>query len=413
MKGLARLAAVFGGFLACAASGRFPSAAAQDAGVLVVRGRTVHTAVGAPIEDGIVVCRDGKIAAVGPAATVEVPGGAMVLEAAVVTPGLIDAHSVVGLSGRLNQPHDQDQLERSAPVQPELRAVDAYDPREALVAWVRSFGVTTIHTGHAPGAVISGQTLVAKTTGETVDEAVFVPFAMVAATIGEGATQDEEPPGTRAKAVALLRQELVRAKEYATGRDAGGEKQPDRDLRLETLAAVLAGERPLLVTAHRAHDIAAALRVREEFGLRMVLDGGAEAYLMLDELRAAGIPVIVHPTMARAGGETKNLGMETPHLLQEAGLLAALQSGYESYVPKTRVVLFEAAIAARYGCTFADALRLVTIDAARILGIDARVGSLEVGKDADLALYDGDPFEYTTHCTGVVIEGEVVSREAR
>jgi imidazolonepropionase-like amidohydrolase len=117
--------------------------------------------------------------------------------------------------------------------------------------------------------------------------------------------------------------------------------------------------------------------------------------------------------MVRASGEKLNLSMETPHLLQQAGLLTALQSGYESYVPKTRVVLFEAAIAARYGCSFDDALRLVTIDAARVLGIDERVGSIEAGKDADLALFDGDPFEYTSHCVGVVIEGEVVSSQVR
>ena len=128
---------------------------------------------------------------------------------------------------------------------------------------------------------------------------------------------------------------------------------------------------------------------------------------------AAEIPVIVHAPMVRAGGETSNLSMETPHLLQQAGLLTALQSGFEGYVPKTRVILYEAAIAARYGCSFDDALRLVTIDAARILGIAERVGSLEVGKDADLALYDGDPLEYTSHCIGVVIEGQVVSTVVR
>ncbi|MCP3919018.1 MAG: amidohydrolase family protein [bacterium] len=384
----------------------------QDPEVLAIRGETVHTAAGEPIQNGVVVCSGGKIVAVGPAGSITIPGGATVLEAAVVTPGLVDAHSVVGLAGWLNQNHDQDQIERSGPLQPELRAIDAYNPREELVAWLRSFGVTTVHTGHAPGAVITGQTLIAKTRGDTVEQSVFVPFAMVAATIGVGATGDEKPaPGTRAKAVAILRQELVRASEYRAKLE--GDEPPDRDLRLEALATVLAGERPLLVTAHRAHDIAAALRVRAEFDLRMVLDGGAEAYLMLDELRAAGVPVIVHATMARARAERRNLSMETPHLLQEAGIPVALQSGYESYVPKTRVVLFEAAIAARYGCSFDDALRLVTIDAARILGVDRRVGSLEVGKDADLGLYDGDPFEYTTHCVGVVIEGEAVSAEVR
>ena len=387
---------------------------AGSAQELYVVGETVHTLAGPVLEGAVVVCRDGKIASIEPAEGFEIPAEAETLTAKVVVPGLVDARSVVGLTGILNQDHDQDQLERSAPIQPELRAIDAYNPREPLVEWVRSFGVTTVHTGHAPGALVSGQTLVAKTSGDTVDEAVIRPFAMVAATLGEGARMTgEQAPGTRSKAVAMLRQELVRAQEYARELAEGGEGAPDRDLRLEALAAVLAGDNPLLVAAHRAHDIAAALRLREEFGFRMVLDGGAEAYLMIDALRTAEVPVVVHAPMVRATGERENASMETPHVLQRAGLLVAIQSGFEGYVPKTRVALFEAAIAARYGCSFEEALRLVTLDAARLLEVDDRIGSLEVGKDADLALYDGDPFEYTTHCTGVVIDGRVVSTRAR
>jgi imidazolonepropionase-like amidohydrolase len=171
------------------------------------------------------------------------------------------------------------------------------------------------------------------------------------------------------------------------------------------MAKVLAGEVPLLVTAHRAHDLASALRVAEEFGVTMVLDGAAEAYLMLDRLREAKVWVLPHPAMARTGGDLKNGTMELPHLLQQAGVPFALQSGYESYVPKTRVVLFEAGVAVGHGLDRDAALRALTVDAARLLGVEARLGSLEVGKDADLALFDGDPFEYATHCIGVVIDG--------
>lgn len=382
----------------------------QESGVSVaIVAETLHTAAGEPISNGVVWVEAGKIKAVGSADAIDLPPGIEVLRAKVAIPGLVDARSVVGLAGRLNSDHDQDQLERSGPIQPELRAIDAYNAREPLVAWIRSFGITTVHTGHGPGAVVSGQTLVAKTSGQTVDEAVIVPFAMVAATLGEGALgSDGKPPGTRAKAVALLRQQLVDAAAYAEERAA--DKPPARDLRKEALASVLAGERPLLVAAHRAHDIAAALRLASEFRIRLILDGAAEAYLMQEELAAAQVPVLIHAPMKRATGEAENLSMETPHLLQQAGIQVALQSGFEGYVPKTRVVLFEAAIAARYGCSFADALRLVTIDAATILGLESRVGSLEVGKDADIALYDGDPFEYTTHCTAVVIDGAVVHR---
>lgn len=139
----------------------------------------------------------------------------------------------------------------------------------------------------------------------------------------------------------------------------------------------------------------------------------SDAPLVLDEIEASGFPVLLHPTMARAHEEQENLSMEPGAKLKKAGIHFALQSGYESYVPKTRVVLFEAAAAAANGLTPEEALAAITIDVARILGCSARVGSLEKGKDADLALYDGDPFEYATHCTGVVISGKDWSGVAR
>ncbi len=400
--------------LALASVLALPLASPLAADVLVVKGRTVYTMAGEPLQDGVVVIRDGTIAAVGSESGTDVPAGATVLEAAVVTPGLVDAHSVVGLTGYLNQRQDQDQLERSSPVQPELRAIDAYNVRERLIEWVRGFGVTTIHTGHAPGALVSGETLIAKTRGDTVEEAVFVPAAMIAATLGESAVTSEKgkSPGTRGKLAAMLRGELVKAQEHAAKQERAEEDEPPaRDLRLESLGRVLSGELPLLVTAERHQDIMTALRLQREFGFRLVLDSAADAHLLVDEIQAAGIPVIVHPTMGRASGERENLSMETAALLAEAGIPIALQSGYESYVPKTRVVLFEAAIAASRGLGMERALAAITIGAARLLGIDDRVGSLEVGKDGDLALYDGDPFEYTSHCEGVVIEGEVFAGE--
>jgi len=385
---------------------------------LAVRGRIVHTMAGEPIRDGVVIIIDGKISAVGPAAATPIPEGMRLLEAAVVTPGLIDAHTVVGLAGYLNQPHDQDQLEHSAPLQPELRAIDAYNAREPLVDWVRSFGITTIHTGHGPGEVISGQTLIAKTVGGNVDEAVMVPAAMMAVTLGEGAVvsrgEKRKKPGTRSKAVAMLREQLIKAQEYAVKRDRDdNDKRASRDLGLEALGRVLAGEMPLLVTVHRHNDILAALRVKEEFDIPMVLDGATEAYLVMDRILEAGVAVVVHPAMTRAFREKENLSFTTATALIDAGIPVSFQSGFESYVPKTLVVLLEAAISLAHGLDFSQVLAALTTEPARLLGIADRVGSLEVGKDGDLALYDGDPFEYTSHCVGVVIEGAVVSEGTR
>lgn len=388
--------------------------ASEAAGSVAVRAKTIHVVAGPSIEDGVIVIEEGKITAIGPRAAVTIPPGMRVLEAQVATPGLVDVRSTVGVSGMLNQSHDQDQFERSAPVQPSLRAIDAYDARDPLVAYVRSLGVTTVQTGHAPGEVVSGQLMVVKTAGGTVEDAVVVHESGVAVTLGRTALKSGgKSPGTRAKSVALLRAALAGAQDYQRKAGAKEGEPRARDLEREVLARVLDGEVPLVVTANRVEDIASALRLREEFGFRLVLDMAAEAPALLDEIRAAKVPILLHPTMYRSFGDTESLSFRTAATLADAGVPFAIQSGYESYVPKSRVVLFEAAVAAARGLGFERALRAVTLDAARILGIDARVGSLEVGKDGDVALFDGDPFETTTHVTGVVIDGAVVSETPR
>ena len=379
---------------------------------LAVRAETLYTAAGPAIPDGVVLIQGGRITAVGKASDVKVPAGVVVKRAKVAIPGLVDGRSTVGLSGLLNQAHDQDQLEGSAPIQPELRAIDAYNGRDPLVGYLRSLGVTTVHTGHGPGALISGQTFVIKTDATEVTHGVLKAQAMVAATLGDGARAKEagKAPGTRGKQIAMLRAELVAAQEYARKlNEAEKGKEPGRDLRKETLMQVLRKELPLLATAHRAQDILSLLRLAREFDLDLVLDGGSEAYLVLAELKAAKVWVILHPTMARSYGEMENLTLETAAKLQAAGIPFTFQSGYESYVPKTRVVLWEGAMAAANGLGFDDTLRALTLAPAKLLGIAERVGSLEKGKDGDLALYDGDPFEFTTHCVGTIINGRLVS----
>ena len=384
-------------------SGLMIPATAQD---LAVEAGLLYTGVSAPIEKGVVLIQDGKITAVGSGDEIDITGAKEVLRAAVVTPGFIDAHSTVGLSGIYNVDADQDQLETSSAIQPELRAIDAYNAREELVGYLRDLGITTVHTGHGPGAVISGQTMIVKTGGgDTLEEVLVDSVTALAMTLGSSVRSNFDKPGTRSKAVAMLRQALIDAQDYAA------KEEKKRDLGKEALEDLLNGEISAMMTVHTVSDITAALRLQREFGFQMMLDGASEAYLLIDEIREAGVPVIIHPSMIRTYGDAQSASFTTAGVLAEAGIPVVFQSGYEPYVPKTRVVHFEAAIAAANGLSKEQAIRSLTIDAARVLGIDSRVGSLEVGKDADLALFNGDPLEYVTLTQAVIIDGKVVHRE--
>lgn len=378
---------------------------------IAVQADTLYTMDGPEITDGVVLVNDGKIEAVGSASDVEIPSDYEVHEASVVTPGLIDAHTVVGLAGIYNQDSDQDQLETSNAIQPELRAFDAYNAREELVSFVLNKGVTTIHTGHGPGALASGQTMIAKTAYNSVDEALIDSATAVAFTMGSTVGSYFDKPGTRAKGMAMLRQKFIEAQDYMEKMNAEDpDQRPSRNLTMEALADVLSGELKAMITVHRSNDIMTALRLKEEFGFDMILDGAAEAYHVLDEIKEADVPVIVHPTMIRTYGDAENASFTTAAKLHEADIPFAFQSGYEGYVPKTRIVLFEAAVATAYGLPRTAALQALTNSPAELLGIEDRVGSLQEGKDADLVLFDGDPFQYTTHVKSVIVDGSIASK---
>ena len=389
-------------FLSAAVS--FIAAEAQN---IAVKGETIYTASGAAITDGVVLIKDGKIEQVGTMSQVEIPEDYELHEAQYVTPGIIDARSVVGLAGIYNIPDDQDQLDHSSAIQPELRAIDAYNAQEDLVKFLQTMGITTIHTGHGPGAVISGQTMIAKTAGNTPEQALVDSVTAISITLGTTTRRNFDNPGTRAKAISMLRQEFIDAQEYAGNRDDNS----GRDLKKEILADVLDGKIYAMINAHRVSDIMTALRLQKEFGFNLLLEGAAEAYLVMDEIKEAGVPVIIHPTMMRTSGDGKNASFETAGKLHEAGIPVVFQSGFEGYVPKTRVVLFEAGIAVANGMPHEAALQALTIQAAELLNISDRVGSLEAGKDADVVLYDGDPLEYMTKTKMVIIDGKIVHRE--
>lgn len=373
---------------------------------IAITADTVYTMEGEPLINGVVLIRDGKVAGVGQATDMVIPDDYERFQGVVVTPGLIDARSVVGLAGYYNQDHDQDQLERSHAMQPDLRAIDAYNAREELVGFLLQNGITTVHTGHAPGAIVSGQTMIVKTDGPTVDEVLLDAATALAITLGPGVSNRFDTPGTRSKGIAMLRQELIRASEYAGKRRyEDPARRPGRDLRLDALARMLDGQMFALVSAHHSHDIISALRLQREFGFPMLLEGASEAWLVLDEIREAEVTVILHPSMVRLRGETGKATFTTARKLSEAGIPFVFQSGYESYVPKTRVALFEAAVAVGFGLDRVDALHALTTTPARLFGLDDRLGSLKPGKDADLVIFNGDPFEYTSRPTHVFVNG--------
>ncbi|MDX5420253.1 MAG: amidohydrolase family protein [Hymenobacteraceae bacterium] len=385
--------------------------AQQAMAQIAVKGETVYTMAGAPIKNGVVLVKDGKIEAVG--ANLQIPQNYKVYSAKVVTPGLVDAHTSVGLAGIYNGPSDQQQLEKTAPIQPELRAIDAYNPNEELIEWVRNHGVTTINTGHGPGALISGQTMTIKTAPEGLATLIDTT-KMVTFTLGASVADNYNSPKTSAKGMAMLRTELQAAQNYGKkSANPDASKRPDRNLKMEYLANVLNGKYKALITANKANDIMAALRLAKEFNLDLVLDGAAEAYLLVDELKAAGVPVILHPTMSRSFGEQKNLSFETAGILAKAGVPVAIQSGFEAYVPRARVILFEAGVAVANGMAPDQAMAAITSTPAKIMGLDKRVGALAKGMDGDLVLFDGDPFEYTSHVCTVLIDGKVVSEECK
>lgn len=391
-----------------------PTAESEE---LVVLAGRLHTVAVDPIEDGAVHVKDGKIVYAGPRKDFELPDGVPVLAAAVVTPGLIDAHSVVPLNGAYNTPADQDADETTDPNQADLRALDAFNPAEPLLRFLLEQGITVIHACPGRANAVAGQTGVFRTHGKTA-EGMTVRFPqMLLFNLGESPkeTYPDKKPGTRMGTAALVRGALNDAANYARKKRAAKDdaSQPDRNLKHEALGQVLEQKLPAMFCAQRADDIVTALRLTNEFKLKSRLALSAEAYLLGDKLAEAKLPIIVHPTMQRVAElETYNSSLANAAALADRELLIAIASGVENYVPKTRVARQEAAMAAVYGLGFDRALKAITIDAAKILEIDDRFGTLEAGKTADLVLYDGDPFEHVTHVSAVIIDGRLVHDRA-
>ena len=287
--------------------------------------------------------------------------------------------------------------------------LDGFNPTEALLEFLRNNGVTTVHAVPGRMNVFAGQTGVFHTAGHTVEQATLRFPAGLLVNLGEAPKEayKAKGPQTRMAVAKLLRDAFAQADAYRRKQASPDKKQasPDRkevassasapNPKHEALLLALEGKVPVYFAAHRADDIATALRLAEEFKFKPVIALGTECYRMADQLKAAGVPVVVHPTMQRAASS-----METLHgfvgnaaVLADRGVPVCIGTAFEGYVPKVRVLRHEAAVAAANGLGHDRALRAVTVDAAKLLGIAERYGSIERGKAADLVLYDGDPAE--------------------
>lgn len=367
-------------------------------GAVAIEADLIHTAAGRAPFKGTVVVQDGKIVFVGAATVKNMP----VLKAKHVTPGLIDTFCSVGLSGAWNSPADQDQDEPSDPNQADLRALDGFNPREPLIDFLQANGTTVLHATPGRQNPIAGRGGVFRADGVTADGAAIAPVGALVVNLGE--SSKGKTPTTRMGVAALVRKAFAEAQTYQANKPAA------KNAKHEALLPALEGKVPVYFSAHRKDDIQTALRIASEFKLKPVIAMGTDGYRMADELKRAGVPVVVHPTMQRAGGSIETLHSFTGNAgaLDAAGVPVTICTGFEGYVPKTRVLRHEAAMAVAAGMDPERALRAVTINAAKLLGIENEYGSIEVGKVADLVLYDGDPFEHATHVTQTVMRGKVV-----
>jgi imidazolonepropionase-like amidohydrolase len=380
---------------------------------LAVYAGRIHTVGKGTITDGVILVEDGKIKHVGPRAGFQLPADTPVITAAVVTPGLIDTQTVVGLSGILNMPKaDQDQDELSDPNQADLRVLDSFNPNEPLLEFVREQGVTVIHAMPGRANVIAGQTGIFRTYGRTAEHMALKFPAAILVNLGEipKAAYPGKLPSTRMGTANLVRTAFAAAQVYAKKKATAAEdKRPGPNLKLEALELALKGEVPVIFSAHRADDLMTALRLADEFKLKPVLSLATEGYLIADRIAALKVPVVVHPTMQRPSSmETFNGHLGNAAALADRKIAITIGTAFEGYVPKQRVLRYEAAMAMVNGLGFDRALGAITLDAAKLLGIEDRYGSIEVGKIADLVLYDGDPFEHATHVTHTIMDGRVV-----
>ncbi|PPK70486.1 amidohydrolase [Actinokineospora auranticolor] len=384
---------------------------------IAVTGGYVVPVVGAPIEGGTVLIDGGRIAAVGPAADVDVPDDAEIVDASGswVLPGFVEAHGHVGVLEESEGWEGRDLNETTNPVTAQVSALDAINPDDEGFRDALAGGVTTIVVKPGSGNVIGGQTVAVKAWGRTADEMLVRAPISVKSALGENPKRNygerNVMPATRLGVAAVIREALTKAQDYRARRDRARENgEPfDRDLADETLARVLDGEIPWCQHAHRADDIATAIRLADEFGYRLVLNHGTEAHLIADLIAERDIPVVVGPLfVSRLKVELRNRTLRTPGILARAGVRIAITTDHP--VVPINFLVHQVTLAVKEGLDEETGLRSITTNPAEMMGIGDRVGALAPGLDADVVLWSGDPLDVMSRATRVFVNGRSVYR---
>jgi len=395
-------------FRVCAAAALlFPALASAQELPHALTGARLLTITGGTIDNGTLLFQGGKIVAVG--TEVFLPPGTIVhdVRGRILMPGLVDTHSHIGqVAG----------ADGSAPIQPEVRALDSVNVRHAGIQKAQAGGITTANVMPGSGHLLSGQTVYLKLRdGSTVEElAIRLPDGSIAGGMkmanGTNSRKDPPFPGSRGKSAALVREQYVKAQDYCGKRNdpkLAAEKRPSRDLAMEGLCEVLSGRRVVHHHTHRHDDIVTVLRLAEEFGFRVVLHHVSEGWKVADEIARTKTPASIIQIDSPGGKlEAMDLAFDTGAVLERAGVLV----GYHTDDPITdsRLFLRSAAIGVRAGMSRETALAAMTLHGARMLDLEARIGSLEKGKDADFIVLDGDPLSVYTKVLETWVEGEQV-----
>lgn len=384
--------------------------------MLVIINGKIKTMEDRDYEDGYVRIEQGRISAVGDMREcdrnlLKSRKDIQVIDAKgnLVMPGIIEAHCHMGITEEKKGMEGDDCNENVDPITPYLRAIDAINPMDAAFHDALQAGITSAMIGPGSANVVGGQFAFLKTHGRCIDRMIVKAPAAMKVAFGENPkvnySGQGNSPATRMAIAAMLREELTKAKEYQKKRQSNPEEISD--FRYECWLPVLKGEIPIKAHAHRADDILTAVRIAKEFGLRMTIDHCSEGHLIMEELKAAGFPAIVGPDMAsRNKIEVKNMAFKTAGLLSQNGILTAITTDHP--VSMIQFLPICAGLAVKAGMDMEEGLKAITINAARICNVADRVGSLVVGKDADIAIFDGNPMEVFTRNLCTIVDGKIV-----